>query len=226
MRSGISLATLRQEVLIETRVSTVNGQSAQMPDRIRQLLNRFERDYATRFSWKSRRFEAQVTVPANTATATLPSGMSFTMVSEVWCQSGSDWLPVAHGIGAAERSLYPTGTTGSPICRWEVQSADPQTFEVWPVSAQAEVLRFTAERAAGQMVNDGDLCVLDGDLLVLRAAAEILKPTDMKDAQDKARQAEELAFAIQTREASTAPVAVLSARPRPRLRPGLDYIPD
>lgn len=226
MRSGITLATLRQEVLIEARMSTTAGQAAMMPDRIRQLLNRFERDYATRFSWKSRRFEASMTIPAGTAVATLPGGMSFTMVSEVWCQSGSDWLPVAHGIGAAERSTYPSGTTGSPICRWEVQSADPQTFEVWPVSGQDEVLRFTAERAAGLMSVDSDPCVLDGDLLVLRTAAEILKPTDMKDAQDKARQAEELAFAIQTREASTAPVAVLSARPRPRLRPGLDYIPD
>jgi hypothetical protein len=166
-----------------------------------------------------------ITVAADEQFALLPTGMTFTMVTSVSCQYGDQWLPVTHGIGPLERSVYPDTTRGSPIQRWEIQSANPLQYEVWPRSAQAEVLNFTAERAAGAMSIDADTCVLDGDMLVLRAAAEILKPTDMKDAQDKARQAEELAVAILTREGGTQPTVNLAGRPARRLRPGIDYIP-
>lgn len=225
MRTGITLATLRSEVLIEARVSTTSGQSPQMTDRIKQLLNRFERDYATRLRWKTRTFEDDVTLVADAQFGLLPTGMTFTMVRSVWCAYGSEWLPVTHGIGRVERSIYPDTVRASPIRRWEIQSANPLQYEVWPRSAQAETLMFTGERAAGAMSGDSDTCVLDGDMLVLRAAAEILKPTDMKDAQDKARQAEELCFAIQARQGSTDAPVNLASRPARILRPGIDYIP-
>lgn len=225
MRAGVTLAVLRNEVLIESGNSTAAGHTAQLTERINHLLNRMERQIARRPGWKVLEAEVEVIVPANSAFGTLPTEFEFSRVSSVWTNYGSDWLPVTYGIGICERSLYDDGQRASPIQRWEIQYPGTTTFEVWPISASAETLRFTGRRSVGVMTTDSDVCVLDGDALVLLTAGEMLAKSDPETAQTKLAAANRIIVDELNGERSTDEGANLAGRMGMRLRPGIDYIP-
>lgn len=226
MRSGVTLATLREELAIEAGISTEPAHLAAEQPRLDQLLRRTERIMARMDDWGSLSFEEEVTVSADAQFASLPSNIAFTDIRDCWVAFGSQWLPVAHGIGSVERSIYNTSQRATPITRWEIQAPGNVNFEVWPIGASAQTLRFTGQKALGTFTDDTDTCTLDADVIVLRAAAQMLARDRKEDAALLLDQARLLTERILKAQGSTkSPEIDLARRPTRALRPGIDYIP-
>lgn len=225
MRTGVTLLQLRREVMFEAGLSTSNVQVTLAAERINHKLNRVERELGLAHSWPTRRVERTVTVAANAQFATLPGDLSFTNVSEVTTLFASCWTLVEHGIGPVERSLFSSDQRSSPIMRWEIQTNGSQ-FEVWPISAAAETLRFAGVLETGAMATDTDTCVLDGDVLVLHVAAELLAKSDPEQAQLLLAKAKTRIDNLLHRQiGAKAPIVNLSTRPGETARPWVDFIP-
>lgn len=226
MRSGVTLADLREEVLIEAGFSTDAGHSVFSEQRLNQMINRTERLIAVQYEWASLNFEEDVTVPANTRYVDLPDLLTFTMIDRVTVAFGSEWIEVKHGIGDRERSLYNETQRATPIQRWEVVAPGNEEFEVWPVGATAQTLRFSGSKAFGTMEKDTDTCTLDADVIVMRVAAQILGRDNKEDAALLLDLSDSHAREITKRQGSyKAEDISFGRRPSKPLRPGVDYIP-
>ena len=226
MRIGVTLATLRNEVKLEAGISTGSSHSVMNDERLNHLINRTERLAYKMDDWPSLAFEEEVAVIADAQFVTLPTNMTFAMINEVWVAYGSEWLPVTHGIGMAERSMYSDTQRASPIMRWEIRAPGNVDFEVWPRSSSAETLRFVGQKVLGAMSDDTDTCVIDADVLVLRVASELLAKDEKADAGIKLKAAQSLTEKLLKRlGAAKRGSFSMSGERKKALRPGIDYIP-
>lgn len=211
---------------MEAGISTGSSHAVQKTERLNHLINRVERVTYAMDDWPTLEIEEEVSVVANAQFVTLPTNMTFAMINDVWVAYGNQWLKLTHGIGIAERSIYPDTARASPTMRWEIRAPGNVDFEVWPISAQAETLRFIGMQKLGGMLKDDDTCVIDADVLVLRCAAELLAKEDKSDAGIKMETAKALTATLLKRLSSNKTEPVNLGRRKGRtLRPGIDYIP-
>ena len=75
-----------------------------------------------------------------------------------------------------------------PIEKWQFIGFNQ--FEVWPLPADQQKLRFDGWRVPMEPVSDSDRLELDDELIALYIAAELLAKQEAKDAQPKMREAE------------------------------------
>lgn len=226
MRSGVTLATIRDEVMLEAGLSAQPGHNNGAIKKINQMINRTERSLLTEYEWPTLHFEEEVAVAADTQVVNLPSNISFTMISSVHVAYGSEWLPVTHGIGAAQRTIYNDTQRAIPISRYEVSANNTGQMEVWPIGGAAQTLLIQGTKTVGAMADETDTCNLDADVIVLMVAAEILGRENKADAELKLSKAMRLIDALQKRQgASKRENLNLAGRRRRALRPGIDYIP-
>lgn len=226
MRSGVTLADLREEILIEAGFSTDAGHAVFSEQRLNQMINRTERLIAHQYEWRSMHFEEDVTVPANTRYVDLPDDLTFTMIDSVSVQFGSEWIDVKHGISQRERSLYNETQRATPIQRWEVVAPGNEEFEVWPIGDTAQTLRFVGTKSFGAMKKDTDTCTLDADVIVMRVAAQILGRDNKEDAALLLDLSDSHAKEITKRQGAFKSEDISFGRkPSRPLRPGIDYIP-
>jgi hypothetical protein len=227
MRSGVTLADLRKEVLIETGASTDAGHAVFAVEHLNQLINRTERWMAMERDWGGLEFEENVSVAADTQFVTLPTNINFTEITGASVLFGSEWLTIYHNISLNDRSLYSDTQRATPIQRWEVQAPGNVNFEVWPIGSQAQTIRFVGEKKLGAMVNDDDTCTLDGDVIVMRVAAQILGRDRKEDAALLLKMAETMTDNIVKKRGSLKAETLNLGRggaDRPPLRPGIDFI--
>lgn len=226
MRIGVTLSTLREEVLLETGRSTEAGHAVYSAPVLNQLINRLERSVAMEFEWASMNVEEEVTVAADAQYANLPTNIDFTKIDGVHVQFGNTWLPLTHGIGPVERSIYNTTQKAVPARRWEIQAPGNVNFEIWPIGETAQTLRFYGSKKIGGMTKDTDTCVIDADVLVLFVAAEILARDKKSDADYKLVQARKRANTISKRQGAVKSAPINFGRKKgPVERPGIDFIP-
>lgn len=225
MRTGVALHKLREEVLIEAGFSTKTGHSAFSEERLNQLIARHERAMATEDDWPGLDFEETVTVGENTRYVDLPENISFTDISAAYIQYGGDWVPILHGITAADRSVYDDSQRATPIQKWQVRAPGDDDFEVWPIGSTAQTILFEGQKKLGEFEDDNCTCTLDADVLVLRVAAVILGRDKKEDAALKIKEAGALTSRILKKQGSLKSGEVqLGRRPRQQLRPGIDFI--
>jgi hypothetical protein len=157
-----------------------------------------------------------------------PPTISFDFVNDVWCSEDDTtaFMPVGYGIGPTQFNRIAKGTTGWPVRNWMV--SDNQ-IEVWPVPSQAGFLRVIGRRALTPLVDDTDVSTLDGTLLVLFVASDILARQKSEDARVKLTAAQRYLRNLARRQTSNKqnPIILgggMHTHVR-HLRPGLDYIP-
>ena len=73
---------------------------------------------------------------------------------------------------------------------------------VWPIPDRAATLRLTGRRTARRLLDDNDLSELDGNLLVLFAASDLLARQGSEDAQLALGKAQRLLRQILVRQDS------------------------
>lgn len=179
MRTGVTLATLVEEVKLEAKEQS-SASSARDPY-IKQLINREQRYLATKHRWPLRHDEIDVAITAGTKIYTFPSTMEISNIRSLSVAVSQDWYPMKHGIGDAQRSAYVDADQSWPPLRYEFQpdvGDSTYQFELWPVPAQSGTVRVHGQLKIADLVNDTDKCLIDADALVCRCASEILLTRD------------------------------------------------
>jgi len=102
--------------------------------------------------------------------------------------------PLERGIGFDEYSLYDTedGERSSPVQRWDLRLVNNTVqYEVWPIPDGTKMyVQIIGWRKFNRLVNDIDVCLLDDNLVVAFAAAEMLTAQGSADAESKQRSAQ------------------------------------
>lgn len=226
MRSGIPLATLRNEVMIEAGLSAEAGHATFSAARINQMINRTERLMVVEEEWPDQHIETQVTAVADQQFMDIPADITFTNIETVHVSFGDDWIPVEFGIGARERSIYNSTQRATPIMRLEANANEPGKLEVWPIASHDQTLLFQGSKTVGTMVDEDDVCTLDGDVIVFRVAAQILGRDNQSDAALLLDMANTRTNQITKKQGAAKREPLNLGRTRKvNLRPGIDFIP-
>lgn len=146
------------------------------------------------------------------------------------------WVDITedYGIDEEQFTQYDSddGDTGDPIRRWQFNNDGSVTpasltvdrYEVWPVPATAQSIRFVGTMVLPPLSADTDKAVLDDMMLVLFVAADRLMRYDQKDAAAKLAQAQGLAARLSTSLPRREPVFKLGGSGGMATRPRLTKI--
>lgn len=176
---------------------------------LHQISKHHER-LCTVYDWPFLRTIRYIATAAGQRYYDFPEDLDFDRIESTHYKWGGSWQPVSFGIDPRENyngfdSL--SGVKSDPILRWGPYNDDPDggnQFEVWPVpsfdgrfyqdqpigTAYQEntdmtgngVLRFRGFRRGRPLVEDSDRLDLDDTLVVLNAAATIMRRKDPQKA--------------------------------------------
>ena len=143
----------------------------------------------------------------------LPTDINYERIEEaVLWYSGQPHV-LDRGIDFGDYAQYDSdsGDRSDPQLKWDVRfTGTKEQVEVWPIpSSNTNVVQFKAIRNLNSMTNDADTCQIDGTLIILFAAAEILTRQKSQDAQAKLATANALYSKLKGRTKGASTITVL-----------------
>lgn len=124
-----------------------------------------------------------------------PSGLDPDRVIEAKVFWSDLYADVERGISFDDYNSFstPLDERTDPIMKWDVKfTGTREQIEVWPLPASNDqTLTFRGITAMSALVNDTDPCLLEDEIVILFAAAELL-PKDAPDKDAKLQMANEL----------------------------------
>lgn len=208
MARGLSLGQLISDLRDELR--RANSPSASPDDvaSLRRTINHvyFTLYYAHDWTFLKTMFP-KITLNAGQRFYDVPDGLDFERIVEMNVWWNALPTPVERGIGFADYAAYDpeANDRSSPMMKWDVRfTGDKEQIEVWPLpDSSAQALQFFGVYEHKRLVNDTDICRLDGELVVLYAAAELL-PKDSPDKETKLAMAKDLLRLLKIRGTAAA----------------------
>ena len=174
-------------------------------DSLRRVINRnYEILYAD-YDWPVlRRVYPSVPMQAGLYLYDFPDDLDPERVEAVVCWFNGQPEPVERGIGFDEYAIHDTedDDRSSPVQKWDLRSVDPASvqYEVWPIpDGSPTYVQMRGYRKFARLVNDIDRCLLDDNLVVAFAAAELLASQGSEDADSKLQAARTLYNRIRAR---------------------------
>lgn len=189
------LATVRSQVKAECAKSLQGTSTSQDPE-INQVIYDTQMWLAKQFDWPfmKDRWDVAVAVgsryvpfPTQT-TAGLSALIDFERAGQLklYIKWNNIWLDVVYGIREVEEFNYIDSDRGmvlDPVQRW--QFFDQSQFEIWPMNASGQVLRFLGQRMVTELRssalgtlpitwNDAALCDIDDQLIMYFAAGRYM----------------------------------------------------
>lgn len=232
----MTLTEMVDELRAETGISQNVAHGVASLDPQRALLRRVQEDLYLANDWPHLNTEAVKDVPEGGRYLELPTTFEFEGIQEAWTLDAADeWRPLGYGISPADYNDYDPEVVSDrtfPILRWQsylqnVDDVSTRMFEVWPIPDRATKVLFRGRRALLPLDADDKRSTLDGPMIVLFAAAEILARQKSEDASLKLQKGLERMKWLKTRHRGpdTRQANMAGGSPAPRLRPGLDYMP-
>ena len=209
----MSLADLLSDLRAEAGLSQNVAHGVTLVEPHKALLRRIQEELWLAFDWPH--LNTHVNLPMNPGQRyyAYPPGVAFEGIKGVSGREVGQMEWQALGYGISERQLNQvdsdSGRQRSPIRRWQnyispaAENINSNMFEVWPIPSHAETLRFKVKRELFPLLADSDLSTIDGPLVVLHAAAEILARNKSEEAGLKLQKAAERRKAIGLRQAAS-----------------------
>lgn len=197
----------------------------------RYVLSRVQRELYLNYDWTHLLTEERVTVSAGERYTPALTLVDYEQINEVWCSYGSEWIKLGFDFGPEHYSAYDpqSGDRGYPVLRYRPYFPN-EAVELWPIPSQDVTLIVKGQRALTPLKSPDDMSVLDGTLIVLFAAADIMADLDRDDAARKSAKATAYLRAVranlQSHKKRVTSLIPDRNPPLERLRPGLDYIPE
>lgn len=189
MARGIALGMLVDMVRSEARHSNNPALGQNVRPSLVQALQRTQETLYEDYDWPFLRVRQDKLTQAGERYYDLPSMINLDRVEKVETKWATEWRPVSHGI---ETSDYTTWDSDSdirvdPVQKWDTfDTGTTVQLEFWPIPVtNGNIVRFTGIRKLKPLVADTDVCDLDGQMLVLYVAAELLAHQKQADAQAK-----------------------------------------
>lgn len=172
----------------EARISTNPSRGVDNLDYIKQLVTRHYETLADEYDWAFltvRKEDALKALQKGERYYDFPAQIDQRYATEAWVWWGNVYMKLKYGITPMEYSAlnsHNPATMIDPILKWQIR--DDKQFEVWPPPASNGQIStrpygyhvaFEGKRKFSPMVQDGDPCDLDDQLIALYASAEILE---------------------------------------------------
>lgn len=203
MAAGWQLRELVSGLRAETGKSTNVALGVNEREALATRLRMTQELLVTQYDWPFLSTDRDVPLLVGERLYAFPADMTFDGVQSVKVRTGpgNSWLPVCYGIGSDQYNMLDTeaGATSWPVSHWRV--AD-DAIEVWPTPDRNCTLRLSGKRAVRPLREDADVCELDGNMLVLFAAADVLGRQGSEDAQLALAKAQKLLRSILVRQDS------------------------
>lgn len=193
MPAGQTLDQLVTALRAEIGDSTNLAMGAHALPGLHQLLRRVQETYYADFNWPHLLVFREEAMLANQRYYTFNADVDFERIFAAWTREGDSsrpvWRAIDYGITPADYNVTDSdaGVTQDYIRKWSHYEGNQ--FEVWPIPASNGAIRFRAMKTLAPLVSGTDTCDIDGTLLVLTAAAELLARAKSQDAPLKLQMA-------------------------------------
>ena len=190
MARNKTLTSLLDDLRIECKLSTNPAHNAQMYDHQVKTLSHTQQWLWEDFNWPHLRVRELVPLQAGQRFYDTPENIDLDRIETIEFRYGGRWLKLEAGIEARHYRQWDSelGVRGYPVLRWQIW--EDEQIEVWPISSDDGdaatldgYLKITGIRKLNTLAAPEDRCDLDSRLIVLFAAAQLIK--DEKEAQKK-----------------------------------------
>ena len=228
MANRLPLSEMVTDLRAEVGHSLVGGQGTNMEDTLKYMLKRTQKELYRAYDWPAFIVDEQVDVAANSRYLPDFTNIDKEQVNDMWCRQGTEWYPITYGIDPFLYSLYDpdNAVVGFPIQRYKYDEING-TFELWPITSIDTRVLGRGQILLPPLVNDTDISLLDGTLIVMFAAAHYLARQKDEDASIMQGKAQTYLNSIMKNQGSqkrpTRSMATADGGRRPRS--GIDYIP-
>lgn len=191
MARGVALSVLVTDLRAELRQSLNVAHQSEWDGILKRYLGQAQRLLWLAHEWPFLTLTKTFTLTAAEPFYAVPAGVTFEGIREVQLVWDRNYQKMEYGIGVDDYSIFDSfatpAETHTPPVKWEYRLDDTgaEKIELWPVpdtTAGPYYVRILAKRALAAFAADNDVCTLDGDLLVLEAAAQLLESRNTKDA--------------------------------------------
>lgn len=229
MTTRLQLSEMITNLRAEVGHSLVAAHGVNLEDTLKYTLQRVQRELYLSHDWPELTADEKVAFTADNRYLTNPTYINYTRINRMWCAEGTEWCPMEHGIDPAHYSLYKSETpavTSFPILRYKYDPIQ-DAIELWPVPSQNGNVLVRGTKKLDVLVDSADTSTLDGDLIVLYAAADVLAHQRSEDAALKLQKAQSYLASMRRNQGSQkrGPIALNPATGGRRPRPGIDFIP-
>lgn len=209
---GQTLALLLSELRAECGFSQNQAHGINNRDSLVQTLKRTQRRLWASWDWMHLRVSRDLVMNAGQRYYNCPIDLPYERIDIAEFKFGGQWCPLRFRIDERNYSIFdPRKNERSwPVEKWDIAEDPADTagtpdnrgmIEVWPLPSSSGTVggdlegnvRLTGIRFLNRFEQDQDRCDLDGDLIVLYAASEVLMRDRKEDAQAKLQQAQQLA---------------------------------
>ena len=189
---GQTLVSLLDDLRAEARLSLNSALNAQVRDHQIKLLQREQVRLWEEFPWPHLRVERLIPVQEGQRFYSPPSDVLIDRIEKFEFKDVNTWIPLMPQINRENYAVWDSqqGRKSWPVSAWRIWEGEQ--IEVWPVpskdaddTTQNGYLKITGIRNLKPLVADTDTTDLDGRLIVLYAAANLLAANGSKDAQIK-----------------------------------------
>lgn len=190
MARGTSLSALRDMLRAEVGASSNVALGVNTQDQFDHLLRRTQDRLWNDFAWPFGYIQRDEQMEADGRYYAFDADIDFARIVSAEVKYDGIWTPLEYGISRNEYNQFDSddGETNEPALRWNHYEGNQ--FEIWPVPSTAnQVVRFKAVKKLPPLISPADTAVLDDNLIVLFAAAEVLARSKAADAQAKLAQA-------------------------------------
>lgn len=224
-----TLAEMLDDLRAEAGLSLSPAHHQSNRDAQVHLLRRVQEQLYNQHDWPSLLVDRDITTQPGERFYEYPEDLDYERITDVFVKYGSVWYRMGYGIGPDEYNRYggDEDFQTTPPQQWMHVPDDTRQFRIWPVPSDTVVLRLRGQRRLGQLVEDDDKSTLDGTLITLFAASELLARAKAEDATLKLQAAQAHLRVLKGQQGGNkGNVFVMGGHPpRKQLRVGIDYIP-
>lgn len=197
----MSLNEMLSELRHEARLSSDASHGIHLQERHIALLRRIQEEVFDTYDWPMLETSGTVDIAAGQRYGAYPEKLDLSGINQVFVKmdGDEDWSdPLTYGIQAEHLNDYDSDADErhEQVYRWahylaeEAEVVNTNMFEIWPLPSTAGKLRFEGTRKLLPLSDpDKDYSTLDGMVIVLHAAAEILAGQKAEDADLKLNKA-------------------------------------
>jgi len=207
MARGATLSQMISDLRDELRRANSSSAGPDDVGSLRRTLNHVYRllYYSHDWSFLKTRFPA-ITFNTGQRYYDFPAGLDPDRITDVKLAWSGNFVDIERGIDIADFNAFDpeADERTSPAIKWDVTfTGTKEQIEIWPLpDSTAQSLRFTGVYACSELIDNDDRCRLESELVVLFAAAELLKAQKSEDADAKLAQAQSLLSLIKLRSTS------------------------
>lgn len=223
MRLGDMMEALRAEI----GASLSPGHNLSQDATHAYILSRTQRELQLAHDWPHL-FTEELVDPVTAGTQYVTGfDTDYELINEVWGVYGGEWYPLRSGFGPEQYNEYSSPTERSyPVRRYRPYPLN-EGIEIWPIPVDDTKLIIRGQMSLPALRDPDDMSLLDGTLIVLFAAADIVADLDRNDAARLgAKAAAYLRLLRANLSSQKGKITPLTGTKPNTLRPFLDYIPE